>query len=188
MFSSDDDPRFVAELDARVRRAKHSIFIAGMGLSFLKGNNEIVQSLDRAMAANTDLRVSIFFGNPNSGGILNRVAEEARASDLTRRPYRPQWPEQNIQSVLHSFRAHVRAEHHSRVFITHADSLPMMSIIRIDSVYFWYAYGTPDIRGKESPWIMLAKRGKGGELVRFIDQSIAYYEAHPGQNLLGAAR
>ncbi|MBI5275979.1 MAG: hypothetical protein HY854_05910 [Burkholderiales bacterium] len=176
VFASDFDPAFTSQLVAKLNGARRSIVFAGMGLSFLKGNTALVLTLTTALHRVRELTVEIFYGDPSNPGIRNRIREEASDGALRGRAYSRDWPKTHIASIRRALESRLTSEEQGRLKIRAASCLPMATIVRADDAYFWYAYGTPNIRGKESPWIMLDAPGEDSELRKFLDTCIAYYQ------------
>lgn len=186
VFTSDYDPAFGADLLSRVSSAAKSVILAGMGLSFLKGNTELIGAIVTALQTSPQLSVEIYYGDPLNPGIRNRVREEARESARQGTAYTKTWPKDHSDSILKALRSKLRAADYARLSFRLTDCLPMVSIIRVDDAFVWYPYGTPNIRGKQSPWILMERTGTATTppLIRFLEESLSYYKRTSGKNIL----
>jgi len=184
VFSSDFDPGFSQALLSRMGKAQRQVVMVGMGLSFLKGNTELVAAAAAAVRKQPTLTLSIICGDPAYNSILSRVREEEAESKRAKKAYNIHWPQDHLESILKSFRHVLLREEYARVSISTADCLPTMSIVRIDNTFFWYCYGTPNIRGKESPWILLERPRPGSYLRRFLESNLEYYMRQRRASLL----
>lgn len=184
VYSSDYDPLFIRELLSRVRSARNSIVMAGMGLSFLKGNTELISAITSSLKKSRSLQVEIYYGDPNNKGIKNRVDEENRSSINSNRSYNRAWPKEHLDSIVKAFQNNLHPNDYARASIRLTNCLPMICVIQVDEAFFWYAYGTPNIRGKESPWILIDTPNEGGFIRGFLENNISYYRSTQTSSLL----
>ena len=52
----------------------------------------------------------------------------------------------------------------------------MVSVIKIDAIYLFFPYGTPNIKGSHSPWILIDGNAEGSAMVKFLKDIIKFYE------------
>ena len=52
----------------------------------------------------------------------------------------------------------------------------MISIFKIDDIYLFFSYGTPDIRGSQSPWIAIKGASDQSEFAYFLKRNINFYK------------
>lgn len=175
VYTSDYDPQFTTEMLRRIRSAKSQIVMVGMGLSFLKGNTEMISAIASRLQERPSLTVEIYYGNPKNKGIKNRVEEEHLYSAKSNRSYNRAWPTEHLDSILKAFQNEVHPRDYERFSIKYADCLPMITIVQIDEVFFWYPYGSPNIRGKESPWMLVENRNSQGAICQFLENNIKYF-------------
>ena len=138
----------------------------------------------QSVRSHPTLTVDIFYGDPNSRGIRNRALEEEEASKFENREYRKSWTNDHLHSLQKELQNQLRRDDHRRVNLCLSPFLPMITVIRTDNSYLWYPYGTPNLRGKESPWILVDGANNDSSLVRFLEANIGYYERTRGRSVL----
>jgi hypothetical protein len=52
----------------------------------------------------------------------------------------------------------------------------MVSVIKIDNIYLFFPYGTPNVKGSHSPWIVIDGNADRSALVKFLKDIIQFYE------------
>lgn len=180
VYSSDYDPAFLTTLRQRIEEARTEIVLSGMGLSFLKGNIESIDDIAAVLRKRATLKVILFYAHPTNRGIQNRVREEARESERSNRSYGKNWPTEHLQSIITEFQNRLLPDELGRISIRFTDSLPMVTIVKIDDRFFWYPYGSPNIRGKESPWFEVDVHNHPSYVSDFLKKNIDYYKKTSG--------
>lgn len=175
VFSSNDDPLFVKELYKGVAKAKNSITFFGLGHSLLKKNIELVRRLSIAVYNNTSLNIEIYYCDPNNEGLKNRVEEEYTARKESQRTYRKEWPTVYFESIINKIRTEVHPNCIDRFSVFLTQFMSLHYLIRIDDIYYLSLYGTPNLIGPESPWIVF-KKEDNIILSNFLDECGNFYK------------
>lgn len=187
VYSSDHDPEFKAELRRMLGEAQATVVICGMGLKFLKNDTELVSKVAEALNASAQLRVEVIAANPDNPGILARVDEERRASEEIGRQYRTEWPKIYAKSIEGAFDRVISGAARDRFSFECADLCPTLSVVKIDDTYFFSPFGTANVRGPESPWLMTLP-GTAPTLTSFLDNVIEYFRRRAISRVCEASR
>ena len=175
IFSSNDDPLFIKELYEMMSKAENSIAFFGLGHSLLKKNTEIVRRLSKAIYNNPSLTIEIYYCDPHNQGLTNRVEEEYTARKGNKRTYRKEWPTVYLESIINKIRNEVHPNCLDRFSLYLTQFMSFFYLIRIDNMYFLSPYGSPNLIGPESPWLVFEKE-KNKIISNFLDECTNYYK------------
>lgn len=177
VYESDYDPEFIRDLIAALEQGHNEINFVGLGLKFLRGNNPYIHAMDQALSVNKELRVRLFLADPECEGLLVRIADEEEASNRDGRPYRVTWPRVYRESIKKAFWRGINEASKERVSFYSLPFCPTASLIQVDDTWFFSPFGTPDIRGSESPWLRVAGNGQTTKLHAYLRNCMKYSRA-----------
>lgn len=174
VYSSDHDPEFQADLQRMLKEAREHIIICGMGLKFLKGNTEYASAIARALKSADQLKVEIIAVKSDNPGVAARVAEELKVSEELGRRYRSEWPSIYPESIEKAYYRALDVATRERFGFMRADLCPTLSVVKIDGTYLFKPFGTANVRGPESPWLVLLP-GTALPLASFLEKAIEHF-------------
>jgi len=174
VYSSDHDPEFQADLRRMLKEARENVVICGMGLKFLKGNTELVSAIAGALKSADQLQVERIAATPDNPGVAARVDEERKASEELGRRYRAEWPSIYPESIERAYYRALEDATRDRFSFMRADLCPTLSVVKIDGTYLFRPFGTANVRGPESPWLMLLP-GTAPALASFLEKAIEHF-------------
>lgn len=177
LYRNADDTGLLSALEAAIRSAHDEIFAVGLGLGILNNNRGLLSAIADRVNATSNLTVSVFTGSAANLGVKTRIDEEQSWHAAKGVNYDPNWVinyPAEIRSVITVLTDQQRRQ---RIKVLDAPSLPMLGLIKVDDRFFWFPYGSPDIRGSESPWLELVDdAGQSGYLLRFVRRTVEYYK------------
>lgn len=178
-FLSASDPRLIQFLMERIGNAKQEIACVGLGLGILSHNRNILSLIAARLNTTRSLSTWIFYGADKNPGVLNRTNEEAEWHRENGFNYDATWVSRYPAEISSVLNAQVVAGARNRLHIDAVAAAPTLTLIKIDEAYLFFAYGTPNIRGSESPWLLF-DGVKSGNFVRFFENILDYYQSKAG--------
>jgi hypothetical protein len=177
VFRDANDPKLLSTLQSSIDQAHDEIIAFGLGLGILHNNRNLLGAMAARLNETKNLTVAIYTGAATNSGVNNRIKEETNWHNRKGMNYDPNWVDKypkEISTVLHAL---TKPDHHVRLTTKNVDVCAMFGCIKIDDRLFMFPYGSPDVRGSESPWLSLKidNRNKG-YLVQFALRSIAFFQ------------
>lgn len=179
-YSSDSDPLFAAFLMNIVTSAQDEIRAVGLGLGVLAHNPPILDAIASRVKSRKHLVVKIQHGAANNPGVLARVAEEADWNRSHSYEYDQNWLTRYPNTIRDRLRMQLSEEQMQRVFVGPCWFMPMIMAILVDETLLISLYGTPGMRGSETPWIAINRRAPHGQFAAFIDRVFNAIDAGEG--------
>lgn len=176
VFKSANDPNLLEFLMEQVSSARSEIIAAGLGLGILAHNRDLLNNIASRLNDEDNFRVSIFLGSNDNAGVSNRINEEKVAHDKLGLNYDPSWVSRYPAEIKGVLLSQVNQSAHARLKVELADSCPMISAIKIDNIYLFFPYGTPDIRGSQSPWLAIKADSEYSEFAKFLKRVFLFYK------------
>lgn len=176
VFKSASDPRLIQYIQSLISTATSEIFFSGLGLGLLAHNMDLLVAIGRRLEEKKNLEVNIFIGSHKNAGVQNRINEERDWHNKNGINYDPSWVTRypaEIRSVLNH---HLNDKTRSRLKIVDLEDCPMSTVIKIDDHFLLFIYGTPNVRGSQSPWLAIDRSNGNGEIVRFLSAIVNYYK------------
>ncbi|WP_020586338.1 hypothetical protein [Desulfobacter curvatus] len=176
VFKSANDPNLATFILRLIKSTKSEIIACGLGLGLLAHNRDILNAISNRLNEEDNVRVSIYFGSESNVGVQNRIKEEKECHLKLGINYDDQWVTRypaEIESVLSRS---VNNNALNRLKIKKTAVCPMLSVIKFDDIYLFFSYGTPDIRGSQSPWIAIKGTSTQSEFAHFLKRNIDYYQ------------
>lgn len=176
VFKSANDPLLIQDLQYHVSNARSEIVFIGLGLGILSHNLDILENIGKRLNERKSLEVNIFIGNEKNQGVMNRIKEEKDWHLKNNLHYNETWVSRYPAEIRSAIYRTVNEKAKSRLKIIDLDDYPMATVVKIDEHFLFFMYGTPDIRGSQSPWVALDISNGSGELVRFLSSIVEYYQ------------
>jgi len=176
VFRSAEDPRLIQYLLELIPDARSEMVFIGLGLGILSHNREILTAIGERLNAVQSLRVGIYLGSANNEGVKNRIHEEKAWHHENKINYDETWVTRypaEIRSVLHRI---VNGDSTDRLRVVIVDDCPMCTVMKVDDRFLFFAYGSPNIRGSQSPWIVFDGRAINSKWVRFLYDVVSFYQ------------
>ena len=176
VFGSATDPRLVEYLTNIVNQARLEITFVGLGLSVLRDNREMAQAIRNRANQIRSLTVNVLVGDVNNPGVANRLAEEKNWHQSKNIYYPDTWPTEYFGSISAMLTTGLNEDAKTRVRLLRLNTCPMLTAAKIDDQLLFFPYGTPNIRGGYSPWIVIDGKAKDSKLANFLNSLFAHYQ------------
>jgi hypothetical protein len=183
-YSSDSDPLFAAFLMNIITTAQEEIRAVGLGLGFFAHNPPILDAIASRVKQRKHLTVKIQYGGSNNPGVLARVEEETNWNKFHSYEYDPNWLTRYPNTIRDRLRMQLSVEQMHRVSVEPCWFMPMLMVILVDETLLVSLYGTPGMRGSETPWIAINRRAPHGQFAAFIDRVFEGIDAGAGAGAL----
>jgi hypothetical protein len=176
VFGSATDPRLVEYLTHIVNQARLEITFVGLGLSVLRDNREMTQAICNRANQIRSLTVNVLVGDINNAGVANRLAEEKSWHQSKNIYYHDTWPTEYFGSISALLITGLNEDAKTRVRLLRLSTCPILTAAKIDDQLLFFPYGTPNIRGGDSPWVAIDGKAKDSKLANFLNDLFAYYQ------------
>ncbi|NOD85909.1 MULTISPECIES: hypothetical protein [unclassified Ruegeria] len=177
VYQDANDPKLIARLIEAISGAHREFYAFGLGLGILFNNRSILQRLSEQINQNAAMSATILTGSGTNPGVANRIEEEKSWHESKNINYNVNWADNFPAEISTSLANWVNENSRSRVKVETVDSCFMFGAIVVDDVVFLFPYGSPDVRGSESPWYELVyKSGSEGKLASFVRRCVSYYK------------
>ncbi len=176
VFNSATDPRLVEYLTHLVAQARLEITFVGLGLSVLRNNRELTQTIRNRANQVKSLTVNVLVGDINNAGVNNRLNEEKSWYQSKNLYYPDTWPTEYFGSISAMLTAELNEDAKTRVHLLRLETCPMLTSVKIDDQFLFFPYGTPNMRGGDSPWLAVDGKAKNSKFVKFLSDLFAYYQ------------
>lgn len=176
VFRSATDPRLIQYVQSLILTANSEIFFVGLGLGLLSHNRELLNAIGDRLDAKKNLEVNIFIGKQTNPGVQNRINEEKEWHDKNGISYDPSWVTRYPNEISTVLQHRISEKSRNRLRIVDLDDCPMSTVVKIDDHFLFFVYGTPNIRGSQSPWIAIDKTNGNGEIVKFLNEIVNFYK------------
>jgi len=178
VYRDANDPRLLSALEDAIHTAHDEIFAVGLGLGILHNNRGILVAIAERVNATSNLKVLILTGARSNDGVRARIEEETSWHSAKGINYDPNWVVNFPAEIRSVITVLTDAPKRSRVRVLDASFLPMIGLLKIDERYFYFPYGSPDVRGSESPWIeFVDDAAQNGYYLRFVRRTVAYFKS-----------
>lgn len=177
VYQDANDPKLLSKIIEAISTAHREFYAFGLGLGILFNNRSILQRLSEQINKNPAMTATILTGSGQNSGVANRIAEEKSWHESKNINYNVNWAENFPAEISTSLANWVDEASRSRVKVETVDSCFMFGAIIVDDVVFLFPYGSPDVRGSESPWYELVyKAGSEGKWANFVRRCVSYYK------------
>lgn len=174
IFSTDRDPEFADFLSRAITEARTDVVFAGLGIGYLHSNVLLLDAIRSSLRENSKLEVEILYGDPTNEGLKTRLREEHSYSGSVGLEYDEQWPLRYFNHMTSHLPHGLSESEKQRLRIGRLKFMPMLQVVKIDQTLLFSIYGTPNQRGRQSPWVVLGATKKHGLLYKFISDFVAY--------------
>lgn len=180
VFPADRDPEFENFLVKIIRDANSHILFAGLGMGYLNANVSLIDAVKVAVKNNPKLEVDILYGDPSNAGLQTRLNEEFIYAESVGLEYDVNWPERFFNHVATHLPHGLTDMEKKRVKINRLDFMPMIQLIKVDNTLMFAMYGSPNQRGRNSPWsvIHISDKNQESNIYRFFSEFMAYAKKH----------
>lgn len=179
VFQDANDPQLSLRITEAIESAHKNFFAFGLGLGVLFNNRRLLQVLADRLNDTPGMRATILTARSDNPGVQNRVSEEHRWHKNSKINYNINWANTYHEEIKSSIFSWLTDGAKTRTQVNTFNTCFMFGAIVIDDVAFVFPYGSPDIRGSESPWYELVYReNEEGYLAKFIRRSVRYYEVN----------
>lgn len=176
IYRNANDPKLASRLEELIGTAQTEIIAFGLGLGILNNNRSLLIAIAQRINSTPNLKTTILLGSEQNIGVMNRLEEEYAWHQNRAVNYDKDWVTKypaEISSIIMSYTDEKNAP---RVSVEQIDTCFMYGSIVIDGHAFFHLYGSPDIRGSESPWYeFIYSIHDEGHIPKFIRRSINYY-------------
>jgi len=173
VYESTHDPQLIQFVSAEIKSAKQEFYAIGMGLGHLVHNEMLLSDLALNLNKNDSFSVQILLGSADNQGVKARVEDEKKAHEVMNHAYDPSWVDRYKNEIESKINALVSDEAKARLKVASINTCPMVQVIKIDNLYFFSPYGTPNIRGPQSPWIVVEDIDTA-KIASFLSKIIKY--------------
>lgn len=176
VYQSSTDAKLLEFMLTEIKNSKSEVIAVGLGLGILSHNYQLLEAIAEKLNNVDNYRLKIFLGSADNNGVKNRIHEEKLAHDKNKLNYDESWIKRypsEINGVLRGFISD-KCEH--KFLLKEIDSCPMVSVIKIDSIFLFFPYGTPNIKGSHSPWIVIDGNAEQSAMVKFLTGILKFYE------------
>jgi hypothetical protein len=178
VYKNANDPRLLAALESAIARAYDEVLAVGLGLGILYNNRGLLAAIAARVNATTNFRVTVLTGARSNPGVMTRIQEEEAWHAAQGVNYDPAWVDHYPAEIRSVITVLTEQPKRNRIKVTDANGMPMLGLIKIDDRYFWFSYGSPDIRGSESPWVELVDDAASrGNLLQFLHRTTDYFRS-----------
>lgn len=176
VYESATDPELISFLLNEIKNSKSEVVAVGMGLGILAHNPKIVQAISEKCIKEQNYRFKVVLGDPNNDGVKNRIKEEKETLTLKGLNYDETWVNRYPSEIKGLLKNYIPRERNKSYSILCSPTCPLISAIKIDNNYLYFSYGTPDIKGSQSPWILVNGETENGALSNFLRRIFVYYD------------
>jgi hypothetical protein len=176
VYKSSTDAKMLEFMLNEISSSKSEVIAVGLGLGILSHNYQLLDAIAERVNNVDNFRLKIFLGSANNNGVQNRIHEEKLVHDKNNLYYDDSWItiyRSEISSVLNKI---IEGDCAHKLTIKEIDTCPMVSVIKIDNIYLFFPYGTPNVKGSHSPWIVIDGNADRSALVKFLKDIIQFYE------------
>lgn len=177
VFNSAVDPRLIQHLLRLIPSARSEIVFSGLGLGILSHNFDVLDAIGKRLNAVKSLRTDIFIGGSGSLGVMNRVSEEKIWHEAHGLSYSESWVTRYPAEIKSYLQRVVDVDAIKRLRIVEVDDCPMCTVIKIDDDFLFFSYGSPNIRGSQSPWMAFDGKTINSKWVQFLSNIISFYRS-----------
>ena len=174
LYQGDVDTNFEPSLISTIEQSKDEIIFIGWGLGFIgKERRVLTECLINQLKVISSLRVYIFMTDSEHPGLKKRIEEEDKAQPGVH--ITPDWSNKFfdfIKKTLHS--EEVDEDIKSRCFITRISYMPTATILKLDDVFFYRPYGSPNRGGWASPWLHINSTNTSSCWLEFIKNEVDF--------------
>ena len=173
VYESIHDPELIKFVSSEIKSSKHEFYAVGMGLGFLVHNEMLLSDLALNLNKKESFSVQILLGSSDNSGVNARVKDEKKAHDEVKHAYDDSWVDRYKNEIESKISALVSTEAKARLKVASIDTCPMIQVIKVDNLFFFSPYGTPNIRGSQSPWIVVEDI-ESAKIASFLSKIIKY--------------
>lgn len=175
VFKSASDPNLINFLLEKIANAKSEVIATGLGLGIFAHNRDILNAISSRLNEEDNFRVNIYLGSESNVGVANRIKEEKEAHARLGLNYDTKWISRYPAEIKGVLLRQVDPNARSRLKVEQVQTCPMISVIKIDNIFLFFPYGTPDIRGSQSPWLSIKGDSDRSEFAKFLRKVISFH-------------
>lgn len=176
VYKSATDPNLLDYLLTEIINSKSEFIAIGLGLGILSHNPQLLHAISEKINKVSNYRIRVFLGSSKNEGVKNRIREEKLAHDKMQLNYDETWITRYFSEINSLLKSYVNKGFENKFQVKEIDTCPMISVLKIDDLYVFFPYGTPNIKGSQSPWILVDGEAENSSLVKYLKDIIAYYE------------
>jgi len=176
IFESATDPQLLNFLKVEINNSNSEVIGLGLGLGILSHNPKIMGSIAKKINSVPNYRLRIFLGSSENIGVNNRIKEEKDSIVAKGLNYDETWIKRYPSEIKGLLNKDVSGENQKKYKVKEIDTCPMVSIIKIDNYFLYFSYGSPDIKGSDSPWILVDGKSQNSAIVRYLKKVLEFYE------------
>jgi len=175
VFSSATDPELLSFIFNEIDKSRSEVLAFGMGLPILSHNPNIIHAIANKCMKETNFRFIAYIGDPNNNGIKNRISEEKSAFQINELNYDETWVSRYSSEIKSLFNSYIHDKYKNSYEVKVLKACPSITAIKIDNVFLYFSYGTPNMKGSQSPWILVDGEAENSALAKFIRSNFEYY-------------
>jgi len=176
VFKSANDPNLIDYITELLRNAKSEIIAVGLGLGIFSHNQDILKLISERVNKESNFRACIYIGDEKNPGVINRVKEEKEAHSELGLSYYENWVERYPKEINSFLSKEINSDSMHKYTFKKTDTFTMISFIKIDNIFLFFPYGTPNIRGSQSPWIAISADAEKSEFANFLKKATNFYK------------
>lgn len=176
VYKSSTDSKLLEFMQDEIINSKNEIIAVGLGLGILSHNYQLLEAIADKVNKIDHYRLKIFLGSANNNGVKNRIHEEKLIHDKNNLNYDESWIQRYPSEINGVLRKLIDDKMESKFSIKEIDTCPMVSVIKIDNTYLFFPYGTPNIKGSHSPWMVIDGYAENSAMVKFLKGVIKFYQ------------
>jgi hypothetical protein len=176
VYKSSTDAKLLEFMLNEITNSKSEVIAVGLGLGILFHNYQLLDAIAQRLNTVDHYRLKIFVGSPTNNGVKNRVREEKLDHKKNNLNYDGSWINRYRSEISGVLQKNITPACIDKFTIKVIDTCPMVSVIKIDDHYLFFPYGTPNLKGSHSPWILIDGCAEGSAMVKFLKDIIKFYE------------
>ncbi|MCE7062358.1 hypothetical protein [Dyadobacter sp. CY343] len=176
VFKSSTDSQLLEFMHAEIKASRSEVIAIGLGLGVLSHNYQLLEAIADKINSVDNFRLKIFLGSSENNGVINRIKEEKLTHDKNKLNYDESWIKRypsEITGVLNGF---ISDKCKYKFVMKEIDSCPMLSVVKIDDIFLFFPYGTPNIKGSHSPWIVIDGSAEHSAMAKFLKNIVKFYD------------